>query len=93
VALLARLTWQRDPEVWTVHCRDGRGRWTTLRIGPTTTGIAITGTGSGPWQLTPLESGRLRSAVRDALLTLDQGAGTEPVSPGPRTVPRKVLIR
>ena len=92
-ALLARLSWQRDPEVWTVHCRDGWGRRTTLRIGLTTTGIAITATGSGPWQLTLLESGGLRGAVREALLTLDQGTATEPISPGRRTVPREILIR
>lgn len=66
VTLLARLTWKRDPEVWTVHCRDGWGRRTTLQIGLTTTGIAITGTGSGPWQLTLLESGRLRGACSAA---------------------------
>ncbi len=93
VVLLARLTWQRDPEVWTVHCRDGRGRRTTLRIGLTTTGIAITGTGSGPWRVTMLESGRLRGAVREALLMLNPGAGTGPVSSGRRTAPRKILIR
>lgn len=91
--LLARLTRQRDPEVWTIHCRDGRGRRTTLLIGPTSNGITITATGSGPWQLALLESGRLRGAVREALLTLDQGAGTEPVSPGRRTAPREILIR
>ncbi len=73
VALLARLKRQRDPEVWTVHCRDGRGRRTTLQIGLTPNGITITATESGPWQLTPVESGRLRGAVREALLTLVQG--------------------
>jgi hypothetical protein len=31
----------------------------------------------GPWTLTPLEAGRLRGAVRDALLSFDRLAGTE----------------
>jgi hypothetical protein len=64
-----------------------------LLIGPTSNGITITATGSGPWQLALLESGRLRGAVREALLTLDQGAGTGPVSSGRQTAPHEILIR
>lgn len=80
VQLVARLGWQRDPELWTVRCRDEQGRRASLRIGLTRTGITILPTTAGLWQLTPLESGRLRGAVRDALLTLDQLAGSDPIS-------------
>lgn len=92
-ALLARLKQQGDLTVWTVHCRDGRGRRATLQIGLTRNGITITAAESGPWRLTPVESGRLRGVMRDALLTLVQGSGPEPVSPGRRTVPREILVR
>ncbi len=77
--LLARLV-RRDPDSWTVPCRDGRGCRARLRIGLTWGGITITPSAPGPWELTALESGRLRGAVRDALLTLDQLAGSEQIS-------------
>lgn len=77
--LLARLV-RRAPDPWTVPCRDGRGCRARLRIGLTSVGIMITPSAPGPWELTALESGRLRGAVRDALLTLDRLAGSEQIS-------------
>lgn len=79
VQLLARLAWQRDPELWTVRCRDGRGRRASPRISLLPAGITITPTAPGPWHLTMLESGRLRGALRDALFTLDRLGGAEPI--------------
>lgn len=77
--LIARLI-RRDPDSWTVSCRDGRGRRAKLRIGLTWAGIVITPSAPGPWELTALESGRLRGAVRDALLSLERLAGSERIS-------------
>ncbi len=79
--LLARLIW-RDLDSWTVPCRDGRGRRARLRIGLTWDGIVITPSAPGPWELTALESGRLRGAVRDALLSMERLAGSEQISRG-----------
>jgi hypothetical protein len=77
IRLLARLGWQRDPDLWTVRCRDGRGRRARLLVHLTTDGVSLIPSSPGPWTLTPLEAGRLRGAVRDALLTFDRLAGTE----------------
>lgn len=74
--LLVRLGWQRDPDWWTVPCRDGQGRRARLRIGLTESGIVLVPSSPGPWQLTPLQVGRLRGAMRDALLSFDRLAGT-----------------
>jgi len=77
IRLLARLGWQRDPNLWAVRCRDGRGRRARLRVHLTEDGITLIPSSPGPWALTPLEAGRLRAAVRDALLNFDRLAGTE----------------
>lgn len=63
LALLARLGWQRD-EHWTVPCRDDGGRRCRLRVGVATDGVRV-----GSRTLTPLQVGRLRGALADALLT------------------------
>ncbi len=70
--LLARLRWQRDPTVWTVRCRDSNGDRAMLRIQLAETGIRVAAPSPGPWALSPLAAGRLRSAVRDALLEYDR---------------------
>ncbi|MFC5108374.1 hypothetical protein [Kibdelosporangium philippinense] len=76
IRLLARLGWQRDPNLWTVRCRDGRGRRARLHIRLTADGVTLTASSRGPWTLTPLEAGRLRGATRDAVLTFDRLAGS-----------------
>lgn len=73
--LLARLRWQRDPTAWTVRCRDGNGDRAVLRIQLAETGIRVTASSPGPWALSPLAAGRLRGALRDALLEFDCVAG------------------
>lgn len=83
--LLARLGGERHTRLWTVRCRDERGRSASLQISLTRAGITIVPTAPGPWQLTPLESGRLRGVVRRALLILDQRAGSEPIRGSQRT--------
>lgn len=70
VALLIRLGWQRDPELWTVHCRDSHGRRTRLLVQLTATGIALTVPGVVSLHLEALQIGRLRAALRDAVCSL-----------------------
>jgi hypothetical protein len=75
--LLARLGWQRNPDLWTVRCRDQRGRRAQLTVHLATEGVRLTSSSPGTWVLTPLEAGRLRSALRDALFSLDRLASSE----------------
>jgi hypothetical protein len=69
IQLLVRLGWQRDPDSWTVPCRDVDGRRARLLIRLAPAGITITPTTPGPLRLTPLQVGRLRGAARDAIQT------------------------
>lgn len=68
VRRLARSGCQRGLGQWTVRCRDGRGRRTHLTIHLHEHGIILTTSSPGPWSLAPLDAGRLRGAIRDALL-------------------------
>jgi hypothetical protein len=84
VCLLARLGWQRDPDLWTVRCRDEYGRRTCVLVQLTTAGVSITTPTDEALQLTPLQIGRLRAALRDAALSFDRLSGTEhPSTPAP----------
>lgn len=78
--LLIRLGWQRDPELWTVRCRDGHGRQTRLLVHLTSAGVCLTVSEPGPLQLSVLQTGRLRAALRDAALSLDLLAGPDGLS-------------
>lgn len=88
IRLLARLGWRRDPDKWTVQCRDGRGKRVFLDIRLADTGITVATSSPGPWVLSPLQAGRLRGAVRDALLSFDCLAGG--AHSAERTTPRAV---
>lgn len=87
IRLLIRLGWQRDPELWTVRCRDQHSQRARVFVSLSAAGVALASTSPGPLELTPLEVGQLRGALRDALLTLDRLAGEERVgvrTPTPR---------
>lgn len=75
--LLIRMGWQQDPALWTVRCRDRDGRRARLAIRLAATGISIDGTHADQLVLTPLEVGRLRAALRQALLAFDRLAGCD----------------
>lgn len=92
-SLPSLLASRRDQHVWTVRCRDERGQRARLLISLTENGIMITATAPDPWQLTLLEVDRLRGVLRDALLTVGLGAGTEPIGHGRRIAPRRIVIR
>jgi hypothetical protein len=78
VRLLARLSWQRDPERWTVPCQDAGGRRARLLIQLSPSGLTITPTAPGPLWLTALQVGRLQGAAREAILV---GAEAPTASP------------
>lgn len=78
IRLLARLGWQRDPELWTVPCRDPHGRRARLLIRLWPSGITLTATAQGPLHLTAQETGRLWGATRDAIDTCGLLTGTDP---------------
>ena len=75
--LLVRLGWQRDPDLWTVRCRDGQGRRARMRVHLTATEVSIAAPSPGPAQLTPWQAGQLRVALRDADLCFGELAGPE----------------
>lgn len=96
--LLVRLGWQRDPDLWTVRCRDQHGRRAQVQVHLTARGIRIATSSPDPLDLTPGEAGWLRAALRDGLLSLGELAGPDgprgsahvpwdtplPAPPGPR---------
>ena len=77
LCLLIRLGWQRDPDLWTVRCRDGHGRRARLRVRLTATGVSIEAPLPGPAQLDSWQVGQLRVALRDANLCFSELAGPE----------------
>ncbi len=74
--LLGRLGWQRDPNLWTVHCRDGHGRRARILVHLSAAGICLTVPSPGPLQLGALQAGQLRAALRDAFLSVERLAGS-----------------
>lgn len=87
IALLGRLRWQRDPELWTVPCRDEHGRKALLSMEIRTSGVVIRPSTPGPVTLPPLMIGRLRAALRDAVvahavLSGDQRSSTKEIDNG-----------
>ena len=91
--LLGRLGWQRDPDLWTVHCRDGYGRRARILVHLGAAGVCLTVPEHGPLQLSAWQAGQLRTALRDALLSFAQLAGpdeirrTKPAAPPPTRPP------
>jgi hypothetical protein len=81
IRLLSRLGWQRDPDLWTIPCRDEGGRRAAVLIRLTGSGVSITTPTSGPLRMTPMQIGRLRAALRDAALSFDRLSGTGHRSP------------
>ncbi|KAA5825458.1 hypothetical protein F1721_33015 [Saccharopolyspora hirsuta] len=67
LSLLSRLGFQHHSYIWTVPCRDARGRRAQLTVGLVPDGVALATSTHGPITLTPLQAGRLRAAVREAV--------------------------
>jgi hypothetical protein len=79
--LLALAGWQRDQEQWTVRCHTADGRRARLVATLDAGGVRITASTPGPWTLTPLELGRLRGALAEAVITYAQLAPVDVLRP------------
>ncbi|RZS44712.1 hypothetical protein EV193_101589 [Herbihabitans rhizosphaerae] len=66
--VLARLGFVREPHTWTVPGRDEHGHRVRLKVRASETGVSITVPQSGAIRLHPLDAGRLRRALREAVL-------------------------
>lgn len=72
--LLARLWQQRDGRRWIVHGTDERGRSVSVQVTFGERGVALSSPRSGEVFFAPLQAGRLRAAIRDAIESIDQPA-------------------
>ncbi|MDQ3274885.1 MAG: hypothetical protein M3Q39_07595 [Actinomycetota bacterium] len=84
-AILAWLGWQRDPGLWSIPCQDGHGHRTRLSVRLGAGWVTLDHPDLGLLHLRPLQVGKLRAALRDALLDLERLGGTEPPAPTPRS--------
>jgi hypothetical protein len=83
--LLSRLGWQRDPDLWTVHCRDGHGYRARILAHLNAAGVCLTVPDHGPLQLSTWQASQLRVALRDAFLSSRRWrAPTGSRAPSPR---------
>lgn len=80
LAVLARISLRHDHYTWTIPCRDAWGKRAQLNVGLAPDGMTLAITRQGPITLTPLQAGRLRAAVREAI-----HAHAPLATPGPRT--------
>jgi len=85
--LLGRLGWQRDPDLWTVHCREGYGRRARILVHLNAAGVCLTVPEHGPLQLSAWQVGQLRAALRDAFLSLARLAGPDGLADSRRAMP------
>lgn len=101
--LLSRLWYRRDAPRWTIHGHDQHRRAVRVHVGFSDHGVTLDVSRSGPLVLAPLQAGRLRGAIRDAITAIDQpGAAVHcvtqapiagpPRTPTPTPRPRKRLV-
>ena len=84
LAILARLGWQRDPRLWSVPCQDGHGHRVRLSVRLGRGWVTLDHPDLGMLYLRPQQVGKLRAALRQALLDLELLGGVEPTAPTPR---------
>jgi hypothetical protein len=71
LAILARVGWQRDPDLWTILCLDGHGRRAHLSVRVGLGWVRLDCPAPGPLYLNPFHALRLRVAVGEAVGDLD----------------------
>jgi hypothetical protein len=81
----------RDPDLWTVRCRDRYGQRAEGQVRLTETRIRITTSAPDTLELTPSEVGGLCVALRDSLLSLGELAGPDGLRALVRA-PRSLLL-
>lgn len=72
--ILARLWLRRNGRRWIMHGHDEHGRRASLRVSFDENGVAVVPSRPGGVVLAPLQAGRLRAAIRDAIQSIDQPA-------------------
>lgn len=98
LAILARLGWQRDPDLWTIPCLDGHGRRAHLPVRVGLGWVRLDCPAPGPLYLNPFHALRLRVVVREVAdnLALLGGAESperpEPTPHDPGVPPRRELV-
>lgn len=70
--LLADLWLRRDGRRWIVHGHDEHGRSASIRVHFDERGVALIPSSPGGIVFAPLQVGRLRAAIRDAIESIDQ---------------------
>ncbi len=83
LGILARLGWQRDPQLWDVQCLDGNGQRTRLSVRLGAGWVTLDHPDIGLLYLMPGAVGKLRGALREALLDLDLFGGADLPAPRP----------
>jgi hypothetical protein len=78
LVILARLGWQRDPDLWTIPCLDGHGRRAHLSVRVGLGWVRLDCPAPGLLYLNPFHALRLRVAVRAVVDDLDLFGGAEP---------------
>lgn len=72
--VLARLWLRRNGRRWIMHGHDEHGRRASFRVSFDENGVAVVPSRPGGVVLAPLQAGRLRAALRDAIESIDQPA-------------------
>ncbi|MDQ4021212.1 MAG: hypothetical protein M3257_06205 [Actinomycetota bacterium] len=85
LAILTRLGWQRDPQLWNVPCLDGYGRRAQLSVRLGMGWVTLDHPDVGLLYLTPPQVGKLRGALRHALFDLELFGGADLPAPTPRS--------
>jgi hypothetical protein len=85
LAILERLGWQRDPRLWNVPCLDGYGHGAQLSVRLGMGWVTLDHPDIGLLYLTPPHVGKLRGALRHALLDLELFGGADLPDPAPRS--------
>ena len=75
--------WRRKPDDHVVACRDLAGRRHEILVVPTENHVALVFPSGEVAILEPLQAGRLRGALRDVVLALDE--------PDTQTEPQQVI--
>lgn len=98
LAILARLGWQRDPDLWTIPCLDGHGRRAHLSVRVGLGWVKLDCPAPGPLYLNAFHALRLRLAMREVVLDLELFSGAEPPvrpvrpRPDPQVPARRQLV-
>lgn len=78
ISTMTWLSWLRDPVARMTRCRDENGHRSTVVVRLACGFVTLEGSSFGPVHLSPLQVGRLRAALKSAVLDLDTLLGSAP---------------